>query len=62
MRSPVARVVFEARMTALVRARHGYNTELTFKEKKMKGGMKFSAEQTRDPFIVSMRAFLEKEK
>ena len=66
MRSPVAGVVFEARdnapCTAIVRARHGYNTELTFKEKKMKGGMKFTAEQTRDLFIVTMRAFLEKEK
>lgn len=64
MRSPLAGVSVEARdsapCTALIKARHGYNTELTFKEKKMKGGMKFTAEQTRDLFVVTLRSFLGK--
>ena len=66
MKSPVAGVGVEAldnmRCTAAIMARHGYNTELTFKDKKMKGGMKFNAEQTRDLFVVTMKSFAGKVK
>ncbi|OHT00786.1 hypothetical protein TRFO_07765 [Tritrichomonas foetus] len=40
-----------------LRARHGYNTELTFGEKKMNGGMKFMAPQTRELFIETLNLF-----
>ena len=66
MKAPVSGVAVEALdyspSTAAVRARHGYNTELTFKEKKMKGGMKFSAAQTRDLFVVTLRDVASKPK
>jgi hypothetical protein len=40
-----------------LRARHGYATEVTFVGKKSTGGLKFSAEQTRDLFLETLALF-----
>ena len=46
--------------TLALRARHGYNTELTFSEKKMNGGTKFNTTQTRELFIETLNLFKQK--
>lgn len=43
--------------TISLKARHGYNTELTFGEKKMSGGTRFSAPQARELFIETLNLF-----
>lgn len=40
-----------------LKARHGYNTELTFNERKMSGGTKFTPPQTRELFIETLNLF-----
>jgi hypothetical protein len=52
--------VSEAGSAVVVRARHGYNTELTFGEKKMAGGTRLAPEQTRELFIATLAAFTPK--
>ncbi|OHS95716.1 hypothetical protein TRFO_10359 [Tritrichomonas foetus] len=61
LRSPfptVALEIYDSQPSTLaLRARHGYNTELTFSEKKMSGGTKFSAAQTRELFYRALNRF-----
>ena len=61
LRSPyfsVALDLLDSKPTSLIlRARHGYNTELTFGERKMSGGYKFSAVQTRELFYRTLSVF-----
>ena len=61
LRSPYPTVSIEimdqTQSTILLRARHGYNTELTFDERKLSGGTKFSAAQTRDLFSCVLHCF-----
>lgn len=45
--------------TVLLKARHGYNTELTFANMKMKGGTEFTPTQTRDLFVETLDCFLQ---
>lgn len=61
LRSPYPTVSIDIKegtqSTIALRARHGYNTELTFDEKKMSGGTKFSAAQTRELFYRVLHCF-----
>lgn len=61
LRTPIQVVQLEitdgTQNTLIMRARHGYNTELTFSERKMSSGTKLSASQTRELFYRVVNRF-----
>jgi len=63
MRSPLATMGIEvldaAPFSVMVRARHGYNTQLAFGEKVTAAGARFGPNQVRDLFVETFRLFAQ---